>query len=301
MVSEGGVRPSPLGTKITFNRAIAGIKTGLIMTLLLFIRAHLIARTTKRTTTKQKSKQSSHGTDNQMTMTRVPLPPGKLGVTFSGSPPMVTDVVPDSPMRGKLSIGDVIYGVSVPHRFKVHSVEDSSILSEVITKTAHLSRFLLLSHDDEHHDDANHLETEFHITLPSGRLGLTFEGDSQPTIAKVWDYCPVREFVHEGQWLKSVMIPTEPEPIACQHLSARDVYEVLRANGKRQGRVLVLTNPPLAVAEPVLASSSVMEENDSSSRRHFIPPLLPRQSRLIVVVIMAAARQEWMQRLSNRY
>eukprot|EP00544_Gedaniella_sp_CCMP2646_P005747 CAMPEP_0202489464 /NCGR_PEP_ID=MMETSP1361-20130828/7184_1 /ASSEMBLY_ACC=CAM_ASM_000849 /TAXON_ID=210615 /ORGANISM="Staurosira complex sp., Strain CCMP2646" /LENGTH=49 /DNA_ID= /DNA_START= /DNA_END= /DNA_ORIENTATION= len=49
-------------------------------------------------------------------MTRVPLPPGQLGVTFSGSPPIVTDVVPDSPMRSKLSIGDVIYGVAVPHR-----------------------------------------------------------------------------------------------------------------------------------------------------------------------------------------
>jgi len=198
-------------------------------------------------------------------MTRVPLPPGQLGVTFSGSPPIVTDVVPDSPMRSKLSIGDVIYGVAVPHRFEVHGVEDSSILSELITKTANLRRFLLLSTTSH---DYSHSQTEFHVTLPPGRLGLTFEGDTQPTIAKVWDYCPVREFVQEGQWLKSVIIPTEPEPIACQNLSARDVYEVLRVNDRCQGRVLVLTNPPLAVAEPVLASMCMDDSSFHTSRTH---------------------------------
>ncbi len=79
---------------------------------------------------------------------------------------------------------------------------------------------------------------------------------------------PKQNFVQEGQWLKSVIIPTEPEPIACHNLSARDVYEVLRVNARCQGRVLVLTNPPLAVAEPVLASMSMDDSSFHTSRTH---------------------------------
>lgn len=218
----------------------------------------------------QRRTSTSHGAEHKkITMARIPLPPGNgtLGLTFSGSPPVVTNVVPESPLRSKLSIGDVIYGVSVPHLLEAHGVEDSSILSHLLAKTANLRRFLLLTTIHDEQNDPS--ETEYHISLPPGRLGLTFDGDSQPTIAKVWDYCPVREFVQEGQWLKSIMIPTESEPIPCQHVSARDVYEVLRASCKRKGRVLVLTNPPLAVAEPVLASSMMMNDSFHTSRSHY--------------------------------
>jgi len=184
-----------------------------------------------------------------MAMRALPLPSGSIGVTFSGSPPMVTQIAEDSPAAGILNIGDIVDGVSVPNRLEVHCVEDSRILADILSKTANLQRSLLITTDDD--SSSTNSSTEFYVTLPPGKLGLTFDGDAQPTIRKVWDYCPVRGFVEEGQWLKSIILPGEPE-ISCNQLSARDVYEVLQCQARFRGRVLVLTNPPVAVAEPVL-------------------------------------------------
>ena len=200
-----------------------------------------------------------------LTMTRrIPLPTGKIGVTLNGSPPMVTDIQNDSPMLGKLRIGDVLDGVSVPNRFEVHHVEDSHILTEVLEKTSHLHRQLHVITDDDSPNTTD-TETEFFVTIPPGKLGLTFEGDQQPTISKVWEYCPVIDFVQEGMWLKSILIPGEPE-LFCSHLSARDAYDCLRARARCEGRVLVLTNPPVAIAEPVSSPVSAVPHNTPATR-----------------------------------
>lgn len=189
---------------------------------------------------------SSSNSNNKM---RIPIPTGKIGFSISGSPPMVTQVQEDSPMAGSLEMGHFIHGLVIPHRLQVRSIQDSYLLGEVLEKTSQQQERILIVTNDEDALDTNRT-TEFHVTIPPGKLGLTFEGDRQPTICKVWDYCPVRDFVEDGQWLKAIQIPGE-RPQSCRNLSAREVYEFLQAYARIPGRVLVLTNPPVAVAEPV--------------------------------------------------
>ena len=101
-------------------------------------------------------------------------------------------------------------------------VEDSRILDLRFYRKQHICNHDIWNYRTE--SDSSkilQLRTEFHVTIPPGKLGLTFDGDHQPTIRKVWDYCPVQGFVQEGQWLKSIQIPGEAEPLLVLHFQCK--------------------------------------------------------------------------------
>ena len=44
---------------------------------------------------------------------KLPLPTGKIGVVFKGTPPVVTKVADDSPLKGKVKAGFIVEAMTL--------------------------------------------------------------------------------------------------------------------------------------------------------------------------------------------
>jgi len=66
------------------------------------------------------------------TTSKVHADGGKLGVIFGGSPPIITDIRDESPLADRVSIGQVVTGLSVPGKIELEGRFDTHELVSVL-------------------------------------------------------------------------------------------------------------------------------------------------------------------------
>lgn len=93
---------------------------------------------------------------------------GKIGVVFGGSPPVITDVREDSPLADRVSIGQVVTGLSIPGRVDLEGRLDTHELVSA-----------LKANEDE---DDRILTLLRSLTDLTDQLSETQEGDSDEAI-----------------------------------------------------------------------------------------------------------------------
>eukprot|EP00547_Thalassionema_nitzschioides_P008488 CAMPEP_0194229508 /NCGR_PEP_ID=MMETSP0156-20130528/43931_1 /TAXON_ID=33649 /ORGANISM="Thalassionema nitzschioides, Strain L26-B" /LENGTH=530 /DNA_ID=CAMNT_0038962061 /DNA_START=161 /DNA_END=1753 /DNA_ORIENTATION=+ len=173
----------------------------------------------------------------------VVLPNDKCGLTFQGSPPCVQSVSPNSPLRGKINIGQYVHGFVARNEDVVYSgITTTNELGRLLVKHKEEDRTLVLSSKVATLMNRRMTTT---ITLPDDdrRLGLVFCHGGPPRISDIRVGSPLQNVATEGMFVHALNVPGvqyrgfgSPEEFA---------YRLLQHSGQNpQTMVLSYETPP---------------------------------------------------------
>ena len=187
-------------------------------------------------------------------MKEVVLPPGKLGVTVKGTPPMPTKYTEDSSVCGlfptgmfidmiTMSDGTIMTGLSTPELVAI--LKDSSDETE---------RTLIFKNPKTREPSAPGiiLPDEKKIQLPVGKLGVFFKGKELARVSRLNEDSPVRNLIRVGMVVDVLSIPGGK---TYSGLTAKEVSRVLYDTVDIEGRTMVLKNPLTCELSPRNISS----------------------------------------------
>lgn len=166
----------------------------------------------------------------------VPLPPGKLGITFKGNTPaIVSRVKKDSPLVNEGIEGMGVDSITVNNRehLQMNAVQVASLI-----KSTSDSDSRVLKVRDANSTEFSKIPDDLEVLLPAGTIGVTFS--STPPIAKAFkDDSPVGNLIPPGTFVDAMKMPDG----YCQSgFSAKELVALLGGFKGQEGRTLVLKN-----------------------------------------------------------
>jgi hypothetical protein len=178
---------------------------------------------------------------------KVWLPPGKMGISFKGVPPKVSRINEDSPIYGKLKIGQQI----------VECADDGEVMMEGdALSTNSVSQFL------QDHMDSDTRTLKF--TLPKGAAGISFKG-VPCRISRVSEDSPMAAAgILPGQQVVACSIG-DKVIVSGDRLTAGEIGRFLKDYSQTNGdRILTLT----------VAADSVFAKEQSALRASRAGPVM---------------------------
>jgi hypothetical protein len=169
------------------------------------------------------------------------LPKGPIGVVFDGKPPIVQEILSDSPLFGtKLAVGQYVQTLIVPGVVEISFITDTQHLlyyldyyQQAESRTLILRRHILSG------------PLQFKLTLPatSDNLGLTMAG-FPPIITHIAADSPFFGLVQSGMVVDRLYIPGwQPKSelsLATGGFTDANVIKALKDSSHIEGRILVL-------------------------------------------------------------
>lgn len=172
-------------------------------------------------------------------LVKIPLPPGKLGIVFKGTPPTVQRVGEDSPMKGRVKEGYI---------FNSLILNDGTSFENLTTKQ------LIETLDECSNEEGRKLVMVLalpdgtEITLPEGAIGATVQTiNGKPTITQIDADSPVRHDLRVGYVVDKVML--EDGTVLTGH-TAEEIEVILAQDSRSSFRRLSLVNPAKSTVAP---------------------------------------------------
>lgn len=167
----------------------------------------------------------------------IPLPTSTLGISFAGTPPMITKIANNSPFLGDVLIGMAIDTFVMPGG-PTYMQLSTNELAKLLNDTSDINgRALTLK------NPATTMMTkkpdEIEVTLPSGKLGVTFAGKAAK-IVRFTEDSPVRDRMPIGLVIDTL---TLEDGASYSGLSIKEFLNILEDNAESSGRTLLLKNP----------------------------------------------------------
>jgi hypothetical protein len=169
-----------------------------------------------------------------VTTTTVEIPAGHyVDCTFRGSPPVVDTVDVASPLNKSVQIGLHVKALRVPG-MEIFNFKDTEHLLETLSQFHQMERTLVLT------DVQIGGPTMFHISLPSGKLGITLKG-FPPVVTSVNTDSPIVGRLAPGMVVEQLIVPgCAPFSLASGGFTDLNVTKRLTDHSHVEGRVLVL-------------------------------------------------------------
>jgi hypothetical protein len=166
---------------------------------------------------------------------KMPLPPGKLGIVFAGTPPVVKNVNDDSPLKGKVKAGYIF---------------QSMILSDGTVFEGLSALDLIAVLNDYAEEEGRKLVMKMgvpdfvELSCPEGDLGITLNDvGGKAVITKIASTSPLKREIRVGIALDKLKL--EDGMVISGH-TAKEFSVFLADDNKSSGRVVELKNPALA-------------------------------------------------------
>jgi hypothetical protein len=185
---------------------------------------------------------------NPMLVVTLPVGCQDLGVEFSGTPPAVTKVHPNSPLVEELYVGLYVHGISLPDVEIVNFTDPIHLTSLIQSNIAH-SRQLLLSSSPFYIDESlggsmsSYRGALYKHTLPATpHLGFTLVA-FPPIVSDVAAGSPMAGRLIPGQTVHALLIPGERRlDLAAGAFTSAKVQEKLDETFMVEGRQLVVND-----------------------------------------------------------
>jgi len=166
----------------------------------------------------------------------VPLPAGKLGITFKGNTPaIVSRVKKDSPLVNEGIEGMGVDSITVDGRehLQMNAVQVASLI-----KSTSDSDKRVLTVRDANSTEFSKIPDDLEVALPAGTIGVTFSG-TPPTAKAFKDDSPVGNLIPPGTFVDALKMP---DGYTQKGFSAKELVALLGAFKGQEGRTLVLKN-----------------------------------------------------------
>ena len=157
---------------------------------------------------------------------KVPLPPGKIGVTFKGTPPVVVAVTEFSPLVGKIKEGYVFDGLYLKDGTEFVDLTTAELVKTLNQHMGEEGRKMKLKMV---------LPDATQVTLPAGDIGLLIQG-TPPTIVKIHDESLLAK-IRPGLAVDALILEDGTKYTG---LSTEELHAYLKDDFASEGRVLAL-------------------------------------------------------------
>ncbi|KAI2501745.1 hypothetical protein MHU86_12751 [Fragilaria crotonensis] len=165
-------------------------------------------------------------------LVKLPLPAGKLGVVFKGSPPVVVRILDDSPMKGRVKDGYIFQSLILNDGTFVENLTTSQLVETLNETSEETDRRLVM--EIALPDDAD-------VALPEGRIGASVQTiNGKPTITHVDANSPLKHSLRVGYVVDKVVLEDGTE---LSGHSAAEIEVILAEDCESSGRRLSLVNP----------------------------------------------------------
>eukprot|EP00978_Attheya_sp_CCMP212_P020719 scaffold59640_cov50-Attheya_sp.AAC.1 len=158
----------------------------------------------------------------------VPLPAGKIGVSFKGDAPRVTGIKPTSPIMGKVRLGLHVEKLIFTNGEELGAPSFDELMDGFMDSADEEGRIICFS-------EKPNTGTR-NITLPPGKIGVTFRG-SPPFITLVKNDSPLWSRVSQGFTVEKMTLPNGTE---YEGLHTGELLQLLADHAGEEGRVLHL-------------------------------------------------------------
>jgi len=172
----------------------------------------------------------------------VPLPPGKLGIVFRGTPPSVTKMNPESPLIGKAMIGMSVDTLTLENGeilYDMDTHELVDVLGEHKSSEGRVIRFINPATMEFTSPKDLPLPDEQTVLLPAGKLGVVFKGGPPCKVTQVNKSSPLKREVRAGMAVDTLTIGST----TYMDMTAKELVATLTATADSEERELVLKNP----------------------------------------------------------
>jgi hypothetical protein len=164
-----------------------------------------------------------------------PLPPGKLGIVFKGTPPVVQRVGEDSPMKGRVKEGYIFQSLILDDGTKFENLTMKELIETLNESSNEEGRKLVM---------VLALPDGTEITLPEGAIGATVQTvNGKPMITQIDADSPLRHDLRVGYVVDKVIL--EDGTVLTGH-TAEEIEVLLAHDSQSSGRRLSLVNPERA-------------------------------------------------------
>ena len=160
----------------------------------------------------------------------ITIPPGKLGIKFSGHPPKLTAVSEDSPLRNLVGVGAYIVCVRIPSVAEITGSSEMELATILAKYSEAEGRILIFN------KNAGSIVNVSTLYLKPGPTGLVFDG-CPPTITKIHEDSQAADLVVVGQTVTSLVVPGKLEISTCR-MSPAELLDTLEAFSGSKVRIL---------------------------------------------------------------
>jgi hypothetical protein len=178
----------------------------------------------------------------------ITLPPGKIGVAFKGSPPIITRINEDSPIRNDITVGMAVDTLTLEDGeilYGMDAVALTSALADNIESEKRVVRFINPATTELTKAPEIPKPEELEIILPTGKLGIGFSGDSPPIVTTVKRDSPLANELPLGMGVDTLTIGK----IVYMDMSNTELVGVLNETTDIDDRVLKLKDPEVPGVE----------------------------------------------------
>jgi uncharacterized protein (AIM24 family) len=186
---------------------------------------------------------------------KITLPTGVLGVTFTGTPATVRSVSGDSPLSTFIPVGSIVTEVIIPDELEIRgrTIPYTAIVTLLKKYMRTEGRTITFEEPTELGNDVPEF-TEWRLKLPNGSIGLSFKDTTGlPELIKVSDASPLKHKVVEGTYAKTLSIEGIGE---FSGVNATNLVQLLKTNAKVKERVLIMTDQQSMEVKPRSVSSN---------------------------------------------
>jgi C-terminal processing protease CtpA/Prc len=187
-------------------------------------------------------------------------PPGKLGIVFDSAEqgPTIRTVRDDSPVLGKVNVGDIVFEVNGTNCRLMKAPEVTKVLKDSAEQER---KMVLLTKSPSTVTNIVALPktgdlVEKVVIAPAGKLGIVVDSTQQgPVIHTVRDDSPLLGEVVVGD----VLIQVNETP--CRTMKASEVTKLMVNSADKERKLVFLTKPPISsiitIQKPVLPDGMV--------------------------------------------
>ena len=179
--------------------------------------------------------------DDSFRIVNIPIGLQDLGIEFTGSPPVITNVDFKSPLEGQAEVGLYVHVLVLPE-LEIVNVNDSNHLLNLLNANISQPRQLYLSVDKEYVDaslgSAHHGALYKHKLPATPNLGVSLTA-FPPIVTSVAEYSAMRGRLIPGQTVEALLIPGKDRmDLAAGAFTSARVEEALQQSSNITGRVL---------------------------------------------------------------
>jgi len=172
----------------------------------------------------------------------VVLPTGKLGCVFSGNPPTVKTFRDKSPVAASFPPGMYVDRFQTRDGFRQSNMTSRELVDLLNEYIEEEGRLLVLRNNTQPSSIRETiLPEEKTITIPTGKLGLSFKGRNLARITRVHDDSNLMGKVYRGMIVDSITIPGSGSTFS--GMTAKEAARILKDTKNIGGRSMTLKNP----------------------------------------------------------
>eukprot|EP00548_Thalassiothrix_antarctica_P007737 CAMPEP_0194129492 /NCGR_PEP_ID=MMETSP0152-20130528/690_1 /TAXON_ID=1049557 /ORGANISM="Thalassiothrix antarctica, Strain L6-D1" /LENGTH=769 /DNA_ID=CAMNT_0038823693 /DNA_START=59 /DNA_END=2368 /DNA_ORIENTATION=- len=172
----------------------------------------------------------------------VVLPAGKLGCTFTGNPPVPKTFRENSPVTGSIPPGMFVDCLVLPDGFRRSGFNTREFVTLLNQTTEEDGRVLILKNIKNCEPSVREevFPMDKTVTLPTGRIGLSFKGRKNARISRLHDDCKLAGQVYKGMIVDTITIPGGS---SFSGMTSKEAARVLSDTKAVGGRTMTLKGP----------------------------------------------------------